>query len=151
MSVSVSVSNKMMSMLSAWESEIVRDTISRCAEKYGFSVEEALREFVGVGVSVSKVKLVKEKKVKEVSIPLPFNNVVKEGCCHGLEWNHGLLTQCGVCCEEGVMYCSVHEKECEYGTIEERMSSDAVSYVSRNGKRPVAYVKVMKKLKLIVG
>ena len=95
------VSSKMMSMLCGWAEEIKRDAIVSCAEKYGFSAEEALRELCLdvnlVMVSKSKLssKLSSKSKlkevVKEVSIALPFSNVngVKESCCHGLEWNHG--------------------------------------------------------------
>jgi len=136
-----------------------RETIRACASKYNFSADLALEE-LGLCVKIGKKT---ERKMKEVKrekpeIPLPFTGVIDNSCCHGLKQNHGLLTQCHKkACESGD-YCQGCQKQADKnasgkpnsGSIEDRMAAFEAGkeYRDPKGKAPVAYVKVMQKLKL---
>ena len=129
----------------------IEKAIRECSVRYGFSVEEAL-EMLNLEIEEKK-----ENRVKS-NIPLPFLGEVKEGCCHGLRQNHGLLTQCEMKVKEGVEYCLRCEKECkkngsgkpDRGNIEDRLAAweEGKEYRDPKGRAPIAYAKVMEKLKL---
>ena len=94
-----------------------------------------------------KEKEVKDKTVKKVVCPMPFNGKMIEGKCGGLRQNHGLYTQCetDVKDEEFCKKCGV---ECIYGTVKQRLEVGLMDFRDPKGKSPLAYVKVMKKLNL---
>jgi hypothetical protein len=121
---------------------VVRGVVKGCGERYGFDVEEALKE----------VKISVEKGCS----PMPFVGVLLEGCCHGVRQNYGLLTQCEKKSEK--KYCVSCERQAEknasgkpdHGSIEDRMEAYECGkeYRSPKGKSPIAYAKVMEKLGL---
>ena len=122
--------------------------IGGLAEKYNFSYEEAVGSVL---LDVGGVE-------KGLGVPLPFTGQVSKSSCQGLRNNHGLLTQChkGKC--NSKEYCSGCQKQAEKnasgkpnsGSIEDRLSAfnTGKEYRDPKGKAPVAYAKVMQKLKL---
>ena len=156
----MSITENVMRAMSKFGMEVSKKTINMCAEKYGFSAEEALSEIGGVSVSEKrKEKKEKEKKEKEkkASVALPFNGELKEELCQSLRQNSGLYTQCQSAPTKGVFCNNCHklaEKAedgiPEYGMIQQRMEaySNGVEYVDPKGRKPVAYLRVMKKYKL---
>lgn len=146
--------------------------IKECAERYGFSAEEAL---VGLNLSsVSAVEVAENKsrkarvagrvdveklKVVRAAFPLPYNGEMNESCCFGLRLCEGLYTQCRVARkgESSSLFCKVCEEVAEksngvptYGTIQERKAcyDSNVEFKDPKGKSPVAYSRVMRKHKL---
>lgn len=152
------MNESMMKMMRNFGDEVSTNVIKMCAEKYGFSAEEAVRELGGVSVS-EKPKEIKERKEKpkKPSIALPFNGEFNQELCHALRQNSGLYTQCQSDPTKGVFCNNCHklaEKSedgiPEYGLIQQRMEAytAGVEYVDPKGRKPVAYLKVMKKYKL---
>jgi hypothetical protein len=118
-------------------SKVLCEWLNVNGPKYGFSVEEAKRE---LGV-------VEDMKC----IPLPFSGVCDENKCIGVKQNHGLYTQCDMCCDSGSLFCKKHLKESEKGeidTMRDRMKCDMFSYKTLSGKSPIKYIKLMKKLNI---
>jgi hypothetical protein len=156
--MSMMMNEVMMRAMKNFGDEVSSKAITICAEKYGFSAEEALRELGGVLVS-QKPKEIKERKEKpkKPSMALPFNGEFNPNLCHALRQNSGLYTQCQSGPTKGVFCNNCHklaEKAedgiPEYGLIQQRMEaySNGVEYVDPKGRKPVAYLKVMKKYKL---
>ena len=159
--LSTMLSKKLMEMVK----EVTESVIEKCASEYNFSKEEALR-MVGVSELVEgKVVVVgvrngnrnrSNTKIMKPSIALPYNGKKKEECCNALRLNNGLYTQCEMVREEEKLYCIPCERQMrksnleipEYGTIDQRQAADIFEYVDPQGRKPVAYSKVMKKLKL---
>jgi hypothetical protein len=124
--------------------------IGDLASKYNFSYEEACRSVL--------LDIGEKKGSMKSALPLPFTGQVSEECCSGLRNNHGLLTQCqkGKC--DSKEYCSGCQKQADKnasgkpnsGSIEERLAAfnAGKEYRDPKGKAPVAYAKVMQKLKL---
>jgi hypothetical protein len=162
--LSTMLSKKLMEMVK----EVTESVIDKCASEYNFSKEEALRMVgvselvegkvvVGVGVRNGNGNRNRSNtKIMKPSIALPYNGKKKEECCNALRLNNGLYTQCEVKREEEKLYCIPCEKQMtksnleipEYGTIDQRQAADIFEYVDPQGRKPVAYSKVMKKLKL---
>ena len=158
------LSKKLMEMVK----EVTESVIEKCASEYNFSKEEALRMVgvselvegkvvVGVGVRNGNGNRNRSNtKIMKPSIALPYNGKKKEECCNALRLNNGLYTQCEVKREEEKLYCIPCERQMtksnleipEYGTIDQRQAADIFEYVDPQGRKPVAYSKVMKKLKL---
>ena len=173
-SISMSMSNMLSKKLVEMVEEVTKSAIEICASKYNFSKEDALR-LVGVSEMVEKVggrgrgrgsgRVVgvsrsgssgRSTPIMKRSIPLPYNGNKKEECCNALRSNNGLYTQCDNAHEMDKLYCIPCETQMtkngleipEYGTITQRQAVDVFSYVDPKGNKPVAYSKVMKKLKL---
>lgn len=138
--------------------EIVRaDVIRGCALKYNFSESEAL-SLVLVDIKEREGGRKKVAKVSKPLIPLPFTGHVSEECCSGVRQNHGLLTQCHKSKSDSNEYCSGCQKQADKnasgkpnsGSIEDRLAAfeSGKEYRDPKGKAPVAYAKVMQKLKL---
>jgi len=156
--LSMMMNEIMMKAMKNFGDEVSSKAITMCAEKYGFSAEEALRELGGVLVN-QKPKEIKERKEKpkKPSMALPFNGEFNPNLCHALRQNSGLYTQCQSGPTKGVFCNNCHklaEKSedgiPEYGLIQQRLEaySNGVEYVDPKGRKPVAYLKVMKKYKL---
>jgi Skp family chaperone for outer membrane proteins len=134
----------------------VKEVLMRCAGEYKFDYLEAVTKLglsVSGGLSVSSGKSVDSVREKP-KCPLPYSGEVNEMCCRALRQNKGLYTQCQMARKSGD-YC----KQCsasaeknsgtpEYGTIDQRRATDIYSYVDPKGRKPVSFVKVLKKLKL---
>ena len=116
--------------------------IAKCAELYGFKVEDAISRIME---SKKKVKIVAPKAL----FALPFSGEKNDLCCEGLRYNEGLYTQCEVLKKGENKFCKVCEKGKEkYGTIEDRMKVGIMEYKDASGKGPIHYSKIMKKKKL---
>jgi len=146
--------------------DMMIEVLNKCGEKYGFSVEEAMRECVGeLSVSASndkkavssKAKVVREVRAK-AGFALPFSYDFDDSLCHAVVQNSGLYTQCEskAISESSGCFCKKHESQAEkssagipeHGTMIQRMEAGLMSYVSPSGKSPTPYRKIMKKLNL---
>lgn len=110
-------------------------------------------------LSISEVRVLllksKEEAEKELNsleekkeIVLPFIGKKREMCCNGLEVNNGLYTQCKKEKENDKEFCKKCLKNRKYGTIDERMRVGLMEYKDPNGKVPIHYTKIMKKLNI---
>jgi hypothetical protein len=151
----------MEKLMEKMASEIVR----MCAEKYGFSVDDAMssldllkprgRSVSGRSGKSGKSKLVSVKSIKQ-AFPLPYNGEPDSGNCSALRQNCGLYTQCSSVKMSESNFC----KRCnelskksetgipEYGTIDMRVSCGLLEFVDPKGRKPTAYAKIMKKYKV---
>jgi hypothetical protein len=133
--------------------EMLKKCVMMCGDKYNFNVEEAMsmitREMGGSkGVSSSK----------KSEMVLPFNGEHDSSKCGGLNKNHGLYTQCSSSRKEGEAYCGKCSKQAlknehglpDYGHIVNRLRcyERDEEFVDPSGKKPIAYLKIMNKLKL---
>jgi hypothetical protein len=156
----------MMSMLKV-NNEIMKmmnNAIVALAAKYNFDAEEGIRmicECSGLEVKSSSKRSVSKKiseKTVKSAFPLPYNGELKSECCFGIRQNSGLYTQCPSIRPENGAYCGSCDKQAaknehglpDYGNIQTRSSKylKDEEFVDPSGKKPVAYTKVMKKLKL---
>jgi len=164
--MNVTVSAEMMNVMSSSLSSVLIRAITMCSEKYNFSAADALK-MIGVikvtvdnGSSVSQVKESRSRtRVKQVksSFPLPFSGEQIASNCFALRQNNGLYTQCQSVRETDGAYCKSCEAQSlknngtpEYGCIQHRMKmyENGEDFLDPSGKSPVAYLRVMKKLKL---
>ena len=162
---SMNVPNSVISMLT----NLARDVVESCASRHGFDAEEEMRHLgldMGVGITFVEKKGKKEvskvasEKVVEKSFrgnfPLPYNGEHDENCCSGLKENQFLMTQCQNARKGDAKLCKTCDNQAsknenglpKFGTIEMRKACGIFEYVAPNGKSPVAYSKVMKKLNL---
>ncbi len=149
---------------------LARDVVESCAERHGFDAEEEMRHLgldMGVGITLTEKKgkkvssMEKVEKVEGVksfrgNFPLPYNGEHDESCCSGLKETHFLMTQCQNARKGDDKLCKTCDNQAsknanglpKFGTIEMRKACGMFEYVAPNGKSPVAYSKVMKKLNL---
>jgi hypothetical protein len=109
-------------------------------------------------VNKRNVNKKEKREVVKSLFPLPYNGEVNGECCMGIRQNSGLYTQCPSIRPEGGAYCGACNKQAtknehglpDYGSIQTRSSKyfKDEEFVDPSGKKPVAYTKVMKKLKL---
>ena len=146
--------------------KMMKNAIVALASKYNFDADEGMRmiwESEGlISSSRSRNKKVSNKKEKrevvKSAFPLPYNGELNGECCFGIRQNSGLYTQCPSIRPEGGAYCGACNKQAtknehglpDYGSIQTRSSKyfKDEEFVDPSGKKPVAYTKVMKKLKL---
>jgi len=128
---------------------MMEEKIRECADMYGFNAEEAISRLLDV-------KVVEKKTSKKSVLMMPFvKSGVKEKGCGGLEYNHGLFTQC--CNErvnEGVnegIFCGSCEKEKSEkgspsaGLVSERVEKGLMEFRDPSGRKPVSYLSYLKK------
>ena len=77
---------------------------------------------------------------------MPFTGLMRNECCRALVQNHGLYTQC-LSEIKDEMYCKKCGPSPKHGTIMERLEKGS-EFRDSKGKGPVAYMKVLKKLKI---
>jgi len=137
--------------------EVAENVVKLCADKYGFSEEEAL-SLLGEPSLLHKGKEVKERKreakVFRSAFPLPYNGEFDSEKCHALRQNQGLYTQCQLS-KTNENYCnqchklSKKSESCipEYGTIETRKAAydSNEEFVSPSGRKVTPYYKIMNK------
>jgi hypothetical protein len=164
MSLSIMLSEELLSGMSKMINEIVSKAVRHCGVKHNFDAELMLRELniedIAVCVGVAKPVKAKEVKAKEVKAkevkakevkskyPLPFSGVSKVGCCQALRQNHGLYTQCETKVNSEETYCKKCGPSPQFGTIQQRLEVGLMDFRDSNGKAPIAFTKVMKKLKI---
>jgi len=156
---SVIVTEQMERLMCVAAQEVTYRAITACALEYNFNAEEALRFLRLDTIKVSRSKTEKAVKSKVVSakssFALPYNGECNDALCHGLRQNNGLYTQCQTVRKGDNMFCKSCQSSAdkndgipEYGTIEQRKAVGIFEYVDPKGRKPSAYVKIMKKLKL---
>ena len=152
------VNNEIMKMMN--------NAVVMLSSKYNFDAEEGMRMICeNEGLCGHNSKSNSSKRSKKISsktvksaFPLPYNGELKSDCCLGIRQNSGLYTQCPSIRPEGGAYCGPCDKQAaknehglpDYGNIQTRLSkyTNDEEFVDPSGKKPVAYTKVMKKLKL---
>lgn len=143
--------------------KMMKSVVVVLSSKYNFDADEGYRmicESSGLEVKSNKRSVNKKEKrsVVKSAFPLPYNGELKSECCFGLRLNCGLYTQCPSLRLEDGAYCGSCNKQAtknehglpDYGSIQTRSSKylKDEEFVDPSGKKPVAYTKVMKKLKL---
>jgi hypothetical protein len=148
--------------------KMMNNLVVMLSSKYNFDAEEGMRmilESEGLSSSSSSSRVNKrsvnkkeKRSVVKSAFPLPYNGEVNGECCMGIRQNSGLYTQCPSIRPEGGAYCGACNKQAtknehglpDYGSIQTRSSKyfKDEEFVDPSGKKPVAYTKVMKKLKL---
>ena len=133
--------------------------ITMCGERYGFDVSEAMemlkrRDGKGVGVGVG----VGVGSVLKSDFALPYNGELNDNLCLGISRNGGVYSQCSKKRVSGKTYCGQCSKEASnnshglpnYGNIVDRQRAylNKEEFKDPSGKSPIAYPKIMKKLKL---
>ena len=144
-----------------------QDVTIRCvqvlAEKFNFDADEAI-QMLGLSMIKLERKMPEKAKVAKAvkvvapksAFPLPYNGEFNDACCYALRQNNGLYTQCTGNRKGEASYCKVCANQMqkvgadipEYGTIQQRMAVGIFEYVDPKGRKPIAYAKIMKKLKL---
>ena len=151
MSMSMSMSSKSKSK--SMSMECVEKGIRMCASKYNFDAEECLRLIMdNMDSKKKKTEVLKSK------FALPYNGEMNGDLCFGISRNNGLYTQCTSNRKSDEAYCSKCSKQAaanehglpDYGNIQDRVSKYNKNelFVDPSGKSPIAFVKIMKKLKL---
>jgi hypothetical protein len=144
--------------------KMLKSAVVVLSAKYNFDGDEGYRmicECEGLsssGVKRSSKKVSPKEKIVKSAFPLPYNGELNGECCLGIRQNSGLYTQCPSARPEGGAYCGACNKQAtknehglpDYGNIQMRLSKylNDEEFVDPSGKKPVAYTKVMKKLKL---
>ena len=165
----VILSEEINKSMSKFASEYAIRVVIKCAKKYGFDAEEAIAylKLRGTTATLQPDKKVVElktnnatdevekEKVGKPTISFPYNGEINTNCCFGLNLNGGLYTQCellpksdgfcGRCNAQRVK--NTHGKP-NYGTIQDRASSDLLSFVDPSGRKVTPYSKYMTSKKL---
>jgi hypothetical protein len=143
--------------------KMLKSAVVVLSSKYNFDADEGYRmicECEGLEVKSNKRSVNKKEKreVVKSAFPLPYNGELNSACCFGIRQNSGLYTQCPSARPEDAAYCGSCNKQAtknehglpDYGSIQTRSSKylKDEEFVDPSGKKPVAYTKVMKKLKL---
>jgi hypothetical protein len=102
--------------------------------------------------------ILKKSKVttSKPAFPLPYNGVINDDTCLGLKNNHCLYTQCELKRISDSNFCKVCSGQSsknsngkpDYGTIWDRAQVGIMEYLDPNGKGPIHYTKLMKKMEL---
>jgi len=158
--LSVVLSTKLNKMMLNTAKELAKIAVNECATRYGFDGETAIRDLGLDMVTVqNKKKSKKDKSVNKrtkTAIPLPYNGESTPLCCNALEKNYGLYTQCENKNESGSPYCvscnatmvKKGENTPQYGTIQDRQAVGIMEYVDPKGRKPVEFLKAIKKLNI---
>ena len=144
-----------------------QDVAIRCvtvlAEKYNFNADEAIQMLGLLMIKLErkapeKAKVTKTNKViaPKSSFPLPYNGEFNDSFCYALRQNNGLYTQCTGARKGENSFCKgcasqmqkIGAEMPEYGTIQQRMAVGIFDYVDPKGRKPISYVKIMKKYKI---
>ena len=142
---------------------LARDAVMECSKRYNFDADEALQALDLSNVQTERRSSEpKEKKSKSKSLriksefPLPFCGVKNDKCCEGLRLNQGLYTQCMIGKKKDSSYCKVCDDQAQknengkpdYGTIDDRLAVELMDYKDPKGKSPIAYQRLMRKMKI---
>ena len=158
MSLSIMIKETMDATLSRFGAEIAEKVVNICADKFGFSADEALSDLGGVLLfRLAKEPKQRREKIEKPSFPLPYSGELNANLCQALRQNVGLYTQCqsakkmGKFCKQCHVLSTKSETGIpEYGLIEARKAAyDAgEEYTDPKGRKPVHYTRVMRKYKL---
>jgi hypothetical protein len=164
--MSVSVNENVFKGMEDIMNSAMLSVVRRLSEEYGFDCHDACEKIGLISLSKEKgekkekpAKSESEKKEKPAKseskkIPFPFMGKIIADKCKAVKLNHGLYTQCANPICEGDL-CKGCKEECDKnssgdpanGFINRRMMMGD-NYVDSKGKKPIAYSKVLQKLKL---
>ena len=158
--VTVRINDSVNNGLNKLMNDVGCKTIRLCAQKYGFSEEEALA-LLGFSnkkkMAETKTSTQNHNRIK-LSVPIPFVGFVFEGCCNGLKSNHGLYTQCMKTPLSSGDYCPSCQSQADKnssgkpnaGSIHDRMNAHLTGNEFRDpkGHTPVHFSKIMQKLNI---
>jgi hypothetical protein len=141
--------------------ELAIRAVMECGNRYNFCGEEAIRS---LGLEMTKaIRKMSEKKEKLPKVkltksqyPMPFNGEMNDKCCYGLKQNRGLYTQCHNVRKGDASFCKGCQAQADknangkpdYGTIQDRMEVGIYEFKDPKGKSPIAFTKLMKKMKI---
>jgi hypothetical protein len=141
--------------------DMLVQAITYCGERYNFDSTEAIRD-----LGLERVKFVKKPMAKRTAttttkpkkntlpFPLPFiKSFVDLQGCQALNYNQGLFTQCKKNKMDGGRFCKKCQTEADKnacgepncGTIQQRLEADLMEFQDSKGRKPIPYVKIMKK------
>jgi len=162
LSMSMSVSSSIIGSLEKSSLEIARKCVEDCCKRNGLNVDEEL-SYLNVSVRLlkkdKKEKKEKKEKVEKKKCPMPFSkSSINELGCNGLNYNHGLFTQCVGKKMENGNYCEKCQSEADSnssgkplcGSISERVEKELYEFKDSKGRKPSSYLKVLEKLKISV-
>ena len=102
--------------------------------------------------------ILKKSKVttSKPAFPLPYDGGINDDTCFGLKNNHCLYTQCELKKITNSDFCKTCAGQSsknsngkpDYGTIWDRARVGIMEYLDPNGKGPIHYTKLMKKMEL---
>jgi len=132
-------------------SKLVFEIVSSLSSKYGFSVEEGMSHFGGLGEGEER-ELSKSEMGLERKVIMPWCGKICSEKCKAVRLNHGLYTQCVNEIKEKDLCKTCMSQSLKridgsppYGLIKERLLMGS-EYVDPKGKRPLKYGNVMIKL-----
>jgi len=146
--------------------DVTHRAVIALAEKYGFSVEEAIADLGLTKLSLTKKQMAKKgskgekapkakvAKAEKLGFVLPFCGAISEAHCPGLQFNGGLFTQCkhergscesGFCkkCSEQADKNASGAPDC--GTVGQRLAAELMAFRDPKGRAPISYAKYMEK------
>ena len=159
--LSLTVSSTVLSGLELSIRDVCVSMLTKCANKYGFSLDDAiaemgLRDVVKCDVVQGAAKTLRNnsKNPSEFvsAVRFPFDsqdvNCVKAGVCMSVKVNGGLYTQCGGKCVSDGLCAGCAGKASQgvpgHGSITDRLSK-GTEWRDGNGRAPESYLKIMKK------
>lgn len=145
--------------------DVTHRAVIALAEKYGFSVEEAIADLGLTKLSLTKKQMakkgskgekapkVKAAKAEKLGLVLPFCGAITSSC-PGLQYNGGLFTQCKHArgsCESG--FCKKCSEQADKnasgapdcGTVGQRLAAELMAFRDPKGRAPISYAKYMEK------
>ena len=139
------VSEVLSRMLNEVVSEVKLD-VSKAVSEYAMELVSLCEEWILYEIGVnSGVNSGVKSKSKQIPLPWPCN--LGDDKCEGLVWNYGLQTQCQRAKGEGGMCVKCEPNRSTIRTVSERLEEGA-DFKDKKGRKLVAYVRVMSKLKL---
>ncbi len=143
---------------------VMREVLKEVITHYKLDEEEVYKMLEKYELKEEEKKEKKEKKEKREKrekeekkkplLPLPYDGVLREENCYGLEMNGGLMTQCWSSKLEGDVYCKRCRTQASknesgkpsVGDIRDRMQVEALKYKHpKTGRQVLPYINVMKK------
>jgi len=154
---SITVTTLMTSTLEKCAKELAIRCIEECSVRHGFDAKEEIKALGLENVILNRKEMGKKGKKKEkMKASLPFSkSCISDEGCQGLNYNHGLFTQCKGERIEGREYCKGCEEESatnetgkpNNGTVSDRLEKELYEFKDEKGRKPVHYMKYLEKVK----
>jgi len=157
----VFVSEQLARLMTNAAKDLAIRAVMECSNRYDFCGEEAIRMLGLEMTKVARKMTEKKEKLPKVKLakpqyPIPFNGTMNDNCCYGLKQNRGLYTQCQNVRKGDASFCKGCQAQADknangkpdYGTIQDRMEVGIYEFKDPKGKAPIAFTKLMKKMKI---
>ena len=159
--LTIMIKESMEATLQRFGAEIAEKVVNICADKYGFTAEDAYLAIGDIRLNRQPKENAKPRRAVLVkpSFPLPYSGEYDENKCHALRQNQGLYTQCQTAKLQGSFCNQCHKLSKksetgvpEYGLIVERKQAyDANEvFVDPRGHKETPYYKIMNRYKLTI-